>query len=455
MHNTITIYGAGYVGLVTAVCLAEIGHKVMVVDNQAGKIASLSQGICPIFEPGLEELLKRHLAEKNLSFTTDLSVGVRHGLFQFITVGTPSAEDGSADLQHVLAVVNGIGEHLADYRIIVNKSTAPIGTAQKIKSALQQKLNSRHLKIAFDVVSNPEFLGQGTAIRDFMKPDRIVIGADSELAVKHMRELYASLDDNSQRFIVMDMQSAEFTKYAANAYLAARISFINEMSQLAELYHADIDMIRRGIGADNRIGAHFLFAGCGFGGSCFPKDVRALKGMAQAVNYESPFLSAIELVNHQQKQVLFKKISHYFNGDLAGKVVALWGLSFKPNTDDMRESSSQVLINALLENGVKVQAYDPAAGKVAQQIYHAAANFKLCATRNDTLDDADVLVVVTEWDEFRHPDFAMIARTLRYPAIFDGRNLYNTEVLAEQGLKHFAIGRGMQPNLQETELNVT
>jgi len=292
------------------------------------------------------------------------------------------------------------------------------------------------------VVSNPEFLGQGTAIRDFMKPDRIVIGTDSELAVKHMRELYAPLDDNSQRFIVMDMQSAEFTKYAANAYLAARISFINEMSQLAERYNADIDMIRRGIGADNRIGAHFLFAGCGFGGSCFPKDVRALKGMAQAVGYESTILNAIETVNQKQKQVLFNKISRFFNNDLTGKVVALWGLSFKPNTDDMRESSSQVLINSLLANNVRVQAYDPAASKMAQQIYHDKENFKLCVTRNDTLHDADILAVVTEWDEFRHPDFAMIAQTLNYPAIFDGRNLYTTEILSAQGLKHFAIGRG-------------
>ncbi|HVV68967.1 MAG TPA: UDP-glucose/GDP-mannose dehydrogenase family protein [Gammaproteobacteria bacterium] len=443
MEKTITIYGAGYVGLVTSVCFAELGNHVLLVDINAQKIAELQQGISPIYEPDLEEYLQRHInTTGRIAFSTDLKAGVDHGLFQFIAVGTPSAEDGSADLQSVFAVATGIAECATEYRIIVNKSTVTIGTAQKIKRLMLEKLQQRGAHTDFDVVSNPEFLRQGAAIYDFMQPDRIIIGADNDRAAKLLHELYQPLDDNSQRFIFMDNNSAELTKYVANAYLAARISFINEMSHLAERFGADIDMIRRGVGSDHRIGHQFLYAGCGFGGSCFPKDVRALKKMSEELGYSPAILKAVESVNNQQKRVLFNKISTYFQGNVAGKTIAIWGLAFKPNTDDMREASSLVLIDALLAAGAKVQAYDPAASSLAQRIYAQAQGFNLCTKANDTLAGADVLAVVTEWDEFRHPDFDLIKRKLRYPAVFDGRNLYATQVLAEHGLSYFAIGRG-------------
>lgn len=442
MQKTITIYGAGYVGLVTGACLAELGHKVLLIDTQASKIADLSRGICPIYEPGLQQLLERHIKTGRLNFSTDLIEGVEHGLLQFIAVGTPSANDGSADLQYVFEVAKGIAEHLPAYRLIVTKSTVPVGTSQKVKQCIADILQQRGSNIDFDVVANPEFLKQGGAIEDFMKPDRIIIGVENERALKHMRELYAALDDNGQRFIPMDVSSAELTKYAANAYLATRISFMNEMSQLAEYLGADIDMIRRGMGSDRRIGPHFLMAGCGFGGSCFPKDVRALIKTAESANLAVPLIHATEQVNQYQKKILFKKISHYFSGNLSEKIIALWGLAFKPNTDDMREAPSRVLIEDLLRAGAKVQAYDPVAKKQAQIIFKDIQGLTFSEEAFAALENADVLVIVTEWDEFKRPDFALIREKLRHPAIFDGRNIYDTEFLKAHGLKYYAIGRG-------------
>jgi len=443
MQKTVTIYGAGYVGLVTGACLAELGHQVLLIDTNSAKITDLARGICPIYEPGLQNLLDRHIKNGRLTFDTDLIKGVHHGLFQFIAVGTPSAEDGSANLQYVFEVAKGIAEHLPDYRLIVTKSTVPVGTSSQIKQTITDILKKRGADVSFDMVANPEFLKQGGAIEDFMQPDRIIVGADSEPAFKQMRELYAALDDNGQRFILMDVTSAELTKYAANAYLATRISFINEMSQLAESLGADIDMIRRGIGSDNRIGSRFLMAGCGFGGSCFPKDVRALIKMAESAHCNARLLHATEQVNHHQKQILFKKISQYFSGDLSGKTIALWGLAFKPNTDDMREAPSRVLIEALLDAGARVQAYDPVANAQAQIIYaEHIAGITFHEKALMALNNADVLAIVTEWDEFKHPDFNLIQQTLRHPAIFDGRNMYDPAFVAAHGLKYYAIGHG-------------
>lgn len=442
MQKTVTIYGAGYVGLVTGACLAELGHKVLLIDPQTSKIADLSRGICPIYEPGLQPLLARHIQTGRLQFGTDLIQGVAHGLLQFIAVGTPSALDGSADLQYVFEVVKGIAEHLTAYRLIVTKSTVPVGTAKKVKQLIVDVLEQRKSTVDFDVVANPEFLKQGGALEDFMKPDRIIIGVEGERASKHMRELYAGLDDNGQRFIAMDVSSAELAKYAANAYLATRISFMNEMSQLAECLGADIDMIRRGMGSDRRIGSHFLMAGCGFGGSCFPKDVRALIKIAESSGCDMPLIKATDQVNQHQKKILFEKISRYFSGDLSGKIIALWGLAFKPNTDDMREAPSRVLIEALLEAGAKIQAYDPAAQIQARTIYGDRADLMFKEKALAVLDNADVLAIVTEWDEFKHPDFDLVRNKLRYPAIFDGRNIYDAAVLRAHGLAYYAIGHG-------------
>jgi UDPglucose 6-dehydrogenase len=442
MQKTVTIYGAGYVGLVTGACLAELGHFVLLIDVNAQKIAELSQGVCPIYEPGLQDLLTRHIKTGRLTFDTDLIHGVQHGLFQFIAVGTPSSEDGSADLTYVLEVVKGIAENLAAYRLIVTKSTVPVGTSEKINQTIADILKQRGVHIPFDMVANPEFLKQGGAIEDFMSPDRIVIGANSDAAFKEMSELYAPLNDNGQRFISMDVTSAELTKYAANAYLATRISFINQMSQLAEALGANIDMVRRGIGSDSRIGARFLMAGCGFGGSCFPKDVRALIKMSEALQAESRLLCATEEVNQHQKQLLFKKISRYFSGDLTGKTIALWGLAFKPNTDDMREAPSRVLIEALLQAGAKVQAYDPVAIVQAKKIYNEQSGISFGEDAMAVLNNADVLAIVTEWDDFKYPDFKFIRETLRYPVIFDGRNMYDPMTLAGYNFKYYGIGYG-------------
>jgi len=442
MKKTVTIYGAGYVGLVTGACLAELGHAVLLIDTQADKIAQLQQGICPIHEDNLESLLKRHLANGRLLFSTDVTVGVQHGLMQFIAVGTPSCEDGNADMQYVFSVATSIAQQISDYRLIITKSTVPVGTAYKIKQHINAILQQRQVSIEFDIAANPEFLKQGAAVADFMSPDRIIFGADNARALQHLHELYAGLNDTGLRFLDMNVASAELTKYAANAHLAMRISFMNEISQLAERVGADIDMIRRGVGSDHRIGEQFLYAGCGFGGSCFPKDIRALQKMAEAVNYDMPLTRAIDTVNQRQKQLLFEKISHYFAGDLTGKTIALWGLAFKPNTDDMREATSSVLIEQLLAKKANIRAYDPAAMQQAQQLHGNAINLVFCANSTETLEGADVLVVVTEWDEFRHPDFDIIKSQLRYPVVFDGRNLYDPIALQEAGLTYYGIGHG-------------
>lgn len=441
MTMNLTIYGAGYVGLVTGVCFAEVGHNVLIVDTDPLKIAALSQGQCPIFEPFLNELLAKQLESGRISFSTDAREGVRHGLLQIIAVGTPSAADGSADLSNVFAVAETIGQHITNYRIIVTKSTVTIGTSTRITELVKNVLIDRGVQVDFNVVSNPEFLRQGDAIHDFMQPDRVIIGINETKALPYLHDLYHFVEDKS-RIIIMDMASAELTKYAANAYLATRISFINEMSQLAECFGADIDLIRQGIGSDKRIGHHFLYAGCGFGGSCFPKDVRALKHVAESTGYHPHLMNAVEAVNKHQKQILFDKISQYFSGKLKDKTVAIWGLSFKPNTDDMREASSRVLIESLLSAGAKVQAYDPAANAMAKKIFSGYKNFTTHSSSYDALHHADVLSIVTEWPEFRTPDFAQIKKTLRYPAIFDGRNLYSKQTLAQYGISYFAIGRG-------------
>jgi UDPglucose 6-dehydrogenase len=443
MQKKVTIYGAGYVGLVTGVCLAELGHTVLLIDTNQKKIAALQRGICPIYEPSLPQLLERHIQNGRLSFGTDVTEGVQHGLFQFIAVGTPSAEDGSADLQYVFHIARDIAAVLPDYRLIVTKSTVPVGTSSRIQTTITDILEKRGVQIPFDMVSNPEFLKQGGAIADFMHPERIIMGAENAHAYTQMCALYADLNDNGQRFILMDLRSAELTKYVANAYLATRVSFMNEMSQLAESLGADINMVRRGIGSDSRIGPHFLMAGCGFGGSCFPKDVRALIQMAESTHTHLHLLHATERVNHQQKQILFKKIMHHFSGDIAGKTIALWGLAFKPNTDDMREAPSCTLIEALLAAGAQIRAYDPAANTHAQRLYAAHLDrIHFCEKADAVLEKADVLVIVTEWDEFKHPDFSHIQKTLAHPVIFDGRNIYDPSVVAAHGLTYYAIGHG-------------
>ncbi|MCK0105419.1 UDP-glucose/GDP-mannose dehydrogenase family protein [Marinobacter sp. S0848L] len=438
----ITIFGTGYVGLVTGACLADVGHDVLCMDVDEGKINKLKNGQIPIYEPGLESIVKHTFEAGRLSFTTDVEEAVKHGTLQFIAVGTPPDEDGSADLQYVLAVAKSIGQYMDEYKVVVDKSTVPVGTGDKVKAAVRAQLDKRGLELAFDVVSNPEFLKEGAAINDFMKPDRIVIGTDSEQAADLLREVYYPFNRNRDRMIFMDIRSAELTKYAANSMLATKISFMNEMSNLAERLGADIEAVRRGIGSDPRIGYHFIYPGCGYGGSCFPKDVQALARTARDCDYDAKLLNAVEAVNYAQKHVLFDKISHYFQGNLDGKVVALWGLAFKPNTDDMREASSRTLMESLWKAGAKVQAFDPEAMNETQRIYGDHDSLILCGTKEQALKGADVLVICTEWKEFRSPDFDAIAGTLKQPAVFDGRNLYEPEMLERYGLTYYAIGRG-------------
>jgi len=438
----ITIFGTGYVGLVTGACLADVGHDVLCMDVDEGKINKLKNGQIPIYEPGLESIVKHTFEAGRLSFTTDVEEAVKHGILQFIAVGTPPDEDGSADLQYVLAVAKSIGQYMDEYKVVVDKSTVPVGTGDKVKAAVRAQLDKRGLELAFDVVSNPEFLKEGAAINDFIKPDRIVIGTDSEQAADLLREVYYPFNRNRDRMIFMDIRSAELTKYAANSMLATKISFMNEMSNLAERLGADIEAVRRGIGSDPRIGYHFIYPGCGYGGSCFPKDVQALARTARDCDYDAKLLNAVEAVNYAQKHVLFDKISHYFQGNLDGKVVALWGLAFKPNTDDMREASSRTLMESLWKAGAKVQAFDPEAMNETQRIYGDHDSLTLCGTKEQALKGADVLVICTEWKEFRSPDFDAIAGTLKQPAVFDGRNLYEPEMLERYGLTYYAIGRG-------------
>jgi UDPglucose 6-dehydrogenase len=438
----VTVFGSGYVGLVTGACLADVGNHVVCVDIDENKVERLNRGEIPIYEPGLEEIVKRSMKAGRLRFTTDAAEGVRHGLFQFIAVGTPADGDGSADLKAVLAVARSIGEHLNEYRVVVTKSTVPVGTADKVQAEIQSVLDARRVSAEFDVVSNPEFLKEGAAIDDFMKPDRIVIGADNPRTAELLKGLYDPFNRNHERVLVMDVRSAELTKYAANAMLATKISFMNELANMAEQLGADIEHIRLGIGSDPRIGYEFIYPGCGYGGSCFPKDVRALIASASAAGYKAEILRAVDGANNRQKRVLFQKLQAYFNGGLAGKTIALWGLAFKPNTDDMREASSRVLMEALWEAGAKVRAYDPVAIGEARRIYGERPDFVTCSSAPEALEGADALAIVTEWREFRSPDFDMIKAALREPVIFDGRNLYDPQLLARMGIRYFAIGRG-------------
>ena len=438
----VTVFGTGYVGLVTGTCLADVGHDVLCVDIDQKKVDNLKNGIIPIFEPGLESIVKQAVQNGLLNFTTDMDQAVNHGELQFIAVGTPSDEDGSADLQYVVAVAKTIGQRMNGYKVVVNKSTVPIGTAEKVSDALAAELTSRGVQIPFDVVSNPEFLKEGAAINDFMKPDRIVVGTDSERAEKLLRELYAPFNRNHDRMIFMDVRSAELTKYAANAMLATKISFINEMANLAEKLGADIEQVRNGIGADPRIGYHFIYPGCGYGGSCFPKDVKALINIAKNVDYKASLMEAVDQVNQVQKSKLFGYISQHFGGDLKGKVFALWGLAFKPNTDDMREAPSRVLMEALWAAGAKVQAYDPVAMDETQHIYGLREDLKFAGTKEAALEKADALIICTEWKIFRAPNFELVKSSLINPVVFDGRNLYEPERMLEYGFEYYAVGRG-------------
>ncbi|MCU7920898.1 MAG: UDP-glucose/GDP-mannose dehydrogenase family protein [Candidatus Thiodiazotropha sp. (ex Dulcina madagascariensis)] len=438
----VTVFGSGYVGLVTGACLAEVGNDVVCMDVDSRKIELLEQGGIPIYEPGLEAMVERNTHAGRLSFTTDAQQAVEHGLFQFIAVGTPPDEDGSADLQYVLAVAQSIAEHMNDYRVIVDKSTVPVGTADKVRGRMRETLQARGKQVEFDVVSNPEFLKEGAALDDFMKPDRIIIGSDNPRTTELLRALYAPFNRNHDRLIAMDIRSAEMTKYAANAILATKISFMNELSNLAERLGADIEQVRHGIGADTRIGYSFIYPGCGYGGSCFPKDVNALERTAREVGYDAQLLSAVEAVNYRQKRVLLEKIDKHYSGDLKHKTFALWGLSFKPNTDDMREASSRVLMEGLWDAGAKVQVFDPEAMEECRRLYGDRDDLVYCEDQVSTLAGADALVVVTEWQVFRSPDFDQIKQALSEPVIFDGRNIYDPRRLKEAGFGYYAIGRG-------------
>jgi UDPglucose 6-dehydrogenase len=449
----VTIFGSGYVGLVTGACLAETGNHVLCVDIDANKVERLKNGEIPIYEPGLDRLVDKGREAGRLEFTTDIAAGVAHGLFQFIAVGTPPDEDGSADLTHVLTVARSIGEHLTDYRIIVDKSTVPVGTADLVRAEVQGVLNERGRAIDFDVVSNPEFLKEGAAIEDFMKPDRIVIGTDNPRTAELLRALYEPFNRNHERVIVMSIRSAELTKYAANSMLATKISFMNELANVAERAGADIEDVRRGIGSDPRIGYAFIYPGCGYGGSCFPKDVQALVASSRKMGYDSELLTAVENVNERQKLVLFARIAKHYGADLRGKAIALWGLAFKPNTDDMREASSRPLMEALWAAGCSVRAYDPVAQDQTRKIYGDRPDLILCESAEATLDGADALAIVTEWREFRSPNFDLLKSKLKAPVIFDGRNLYDPRFLRSLGFTYYAIGRGdsvvVPPHRQE------
>ena len=437
----ITVVGTGYVGLVSGACMADVGNDVLCLDLDASKIKILNGGGIPIYEPGLQEMVNRNHKAGRLAFTTDIEQAVAFGTVQFIAVGTPPSEDGSADLQYVLAAARNIGRHMRDYRVVVDKSTVPVGTADKVRAAIAEELKQRGADIAYSVVSNPEFLKEGAAVEDFMRPDRIVVGSDDERATLIMRNLYAPFQRSHERVIVMDVRSAELTKYAANAMLATRISFMNELANLAERLGADIECVRRGIGADPRIGYHFLYPGAGYGGSCFPKDVQALQRTAGEAGMDLLILAAVEKANAAQKLVLGAKILKRFGAELKGMNFALWGLAFKPNTDDMREAPSRVLLAELLARGASVTAYDPVAMPEARHIYQAESRVRFADSPMAALEGADALAIVTEWKEFRSPDFQRIKQVLRTPAIFDGRNLYDPAEVRNNGLEYYPIGR--------------
>ena len=439
----VSIFGTGYVGLVTGTCLAEVGHDVVCVDVDAGKVERLHQGIIPIYEPGLEPMVKANHAAGRLDFTTDAARAVAHGEVVFIAVGTPPDEDGSADLQYVLQVARPIGEHLQAPTIVVDKSTVPVGTADRVRATIAEVLAARGADIAFDVVSNPEFLKEGAAVEDCMRPDRIVLGVDDPRAAEKLKRLYAPFNRNHDRFVVMDVRSAELTKYAANAMLATKISFMNEIANIAEKVGADVEMVRKGIGSDPRIGWHFIYPGAGYGGSCFPKDVQALARTAQQVGHQPLLLDAVEAVNERQKGHLHELVTrHYGDGGISGKTFAVWGLAFKPDTDDMREASSRRLLAQLWESGARVRAYDPEAADEARRIFGDRDDLVLCASAADALDGADALVVVTEWKQFRSADLAQVRAKLGDAVVFDGRNIYRPEDAEDAGLAYYGIGRG-------------
>lgn len=438
----VTVFGIGYVGLVQAAVLADVGHEVCCVDIDADKIENLKKGIIPIYEPGLTPLVTSNHQEGRITFTTDAEMGVNFGEVQFIAVGTPPDEDGSADLKYVLAVAETIAKYMNDSKIIIDKSTVPVGTAEKVSARISEVLAERKKDIAFHVVSNPEFLKEGAAVSDCMRPDRIVIGRSSAEVEAPMRELYEPFNRNHDRIIFMDVRSAELTKYAANCMLATKISFMNEMASLAEELGADIEMVRQGIGSDERIGYHFIYPGCGYGGSCFPKDVQALVRTSESVGYDASLLKAVETVNYRQKQKLFSYINTHFGGDLKGKTFALWGLSFKPKTDDMREASSRVLMESLWAAGAKVQAFDPEAMEECQRIYGSRDDLLLVGTKEAALKGASALVVCTEWQNFKAPNFDEIKADINPAVIFDGRNLYSPTRMQEKGIDYYAIGRG-------------
>ena len=437
----VTVVGTGYVGLVTGACLSEMGNHVLCLDVDPAKIKILNDGGIPIHEPGLLEVVRRNVAAGRLEFSTDIERAVAHGTIQFIAVGTPPDEDGSADLQYVLAAARNIGRLMTDYKVIVDKSTVPVGTADKVRAAVADELAKRHNDLHFSVCSNPEFLKEGAAVQDFMKPDRVVVGAEDEQAILLMRALYAPFVRNRYRLLVMDVKSAEFTKYAANAMLATRISFMNELSRLAEKVGADIELVRAGIGSDPRIGTHFLYAGAGYGGSCFPKDVKALAKTSADAGLPSKMLTAVEAVNDEQKLVLVQKVVKAYGEDLSGKTFAMWGLAFKPNTDDMREAPSRVIIAELLQRGAKVQAYDPVAATEANRVMEGWAGLSYADGQMQALEGADALLIVTEWKEFRTPDFEGLRDTLKDKRVFDGRNLYEPALIRGFGLEYQSIGR--------------
>ena len=438
----ITVIGTGYVGLVTGACLADMGNHVVCLDVDERKIRMLDEGVMPIHEPGLDALVRRNAAFSRLQFTTDVAAAVNHGTLLLIGVGTPPGEDGSADLRHVLTAARSIGRHMSDYKVIVDKSTVPVGTAARVHRAIAAELARREMDLEFAVVSNPEFLKEGAAVEDFMRPDRIIVGADDERALLLMRALYAPFTRNHDRLLVMDVASAEFTKYAANAMLATRISFMNEMARLAERVGADIELVRRGIGSDPRIGTRFLYAGAGYGGSCFPKDVKALIRTAREHGIELEVLVAVESVNERQKHVLVDKVVSRFGEDLQGRTFALWGLAFKPDTDDMREAPSLVVVHELLRRGAQIRAYDPIAIPQARRVLEGVQGLSFAADANGALDGADALLIVTEWREFRSPDFEAIAQRLQRPLVIDGRNLFDPAELRQRGIEYLAIGRG-------------
>jgi UDPglucose 6-dehydrogenase len=438
----VTIIGTGYVGLVTGACLAEMGNHVVCLDTDINKIEILEAGQLPIHEPGLLQMVARNRTALRLQFTTDVAAAVNHGTLQFIGVGTPPDEDGSADLQYVLAAARNVGRHMTDYKVVIDKSTVPVGTGERVKAAVSEELAKRGIALPFAVVSNPEFLKEGAALEDFMRPDRIIIGADDEQAVLLMRALYSAFTRNHDRLMVMDIKSAELTKYAANAMLATRISFMNELALLAERLGVDIELVRKGIGSDPRIGYHFLYAGAGYGGSCFPKDVKALISTARNTGIELEVLKAVESANERQKHVLVDKIVRRFGEDLAGRRFAVWGLAFKPNTDDMREAPSRVVITELVRRGALITAYDPEAMPEARRALEGVTGLSFADAPAATLRGADALIIVTDWKEFRNPDFDSIRSELKVPLVFDGRNLYEPGLMRSLGIEYVGIGRG-------------